>query len=322
MITKEQYFRLKVFLFISFSLFIIILTLFILPKLKKEGDIYFINFKETSINGLNVGNSVKYLGVNIGRVVRAEVNAEDLNSILVYVSIKQSFPVKKGMGARLQYAGITGSKFIEISGGVNESEELNPGEEIRMGKGLGEKAEDIVTNIDTAVKRINHLLSEDNQDKVAKMVENLEKSSGIILNVLGDKKKDMEKTLYNIDNITSRLNSVAVNLELFSGNLKKLSESLKLEKMIEDSSDIISNLAERFSDKEMGAILKSLNEFVKRSTDGLKEIEFRFRDMENEMSKTFENLRLSMDNIARFTRSLSEDPTILFSRKKNKRRSK
>ena len=97
-----------------------------------------------SVSGLNTGATVKYQGVNIGKVQNIKVNPEDLSSILVFVLIEKGFPVKKDMSATLAYTGITGLKFIELSGGETKSENLEPRGEISTKRGLGEKAEDIV----------------------------------------------------------------------------------------------------------------------------------------------------------------------------------
>ena len=74
MITKEQKVRLSIFLAVAAVLFILIVAAFIYPKLKEKGDIYYINFKGTSVHGLNKGSDVKYQGVKIGMVEDIEVD--------------------------------------------------------------------------------------------------------------------------------------------------------------------------------------------------------------------------------------------------------
>ncbi|MCP4213447.1 MAG: MCE family protein, partial [bacterium] len=167
MITKEQKVRLGIFLIVSLLLLTVVTGIFILPKLKDNGDEYYIDFREMSVNGVNNGADVKYQGVRIGKVSRIDVNPSDLRSVLIYIKIKKGFPVKKNMRATLQYAGITGLRFVEISGGITEAESLMPGGRIMTKKGLGEKAEDIVLNIDSVVDAVNNLLNEDNQKSLS-----------------------------------------------------------------------------------------------------------------------------------------------------------
>ena len=209
MITKEQKFRLGVFLFISLFLLIAVLALFIVPKLQEEGDTYFINFRGMSVNGVNEGSDVKYQGVRIGKVTKMNVNPEDLSSILVVIDLKKGFPVKKDMTARLQYAGITGMRFVEISGGKTDSEALEPGGEILMGKGLGEKAEDIVVNVDSVVAAINELVKKENRDKISALLSNIENGTGVLSRVLGKREKNLLNLFENIEQSTEKLKKIS-----------------------------------------------------------------------------------------------------------------
>ena len=174
MITKEQKFRLGIFLFVSVFLLLVVLAIFIVPKLNREGDTYHINFKNISVNGLNEGSAVKYQGVRIGKVSRMMVDPDDLNTIRVDVTIKQGFPVKKNMRTKLQYAGITGLRFVEISSTeAGPPDSLNPGSEIPVGgKDLVGQAEDIAVNVNTVVKALEDLLKSKNRDNISALLGN------------------------------------------------------------------------------------------------------------------------------------------------------
>ncbi|HLP60978.1 MAG TPA: MlaD family protein, partial [Candidatus Deferrimicrobium sp.] len=116
MITKEQRIRLLIFLSFSIVLLILIFGLFIMPKIRTVGDVYYVDFREMSVTGITEGADVKYQGVVIGKVIRMEVNPNDLRSVLIYIRITKGFTIKEDMRAALQYAGITGLRFVEISG--------------------------------------------------------------------------------------------------------------------------------------------------------------------------------------------------------------
>lgn len=325
MITKEQKIRLGVFLVASFFLLVVIATLFVLPKLKSIGDTYYIDFKEMSVNGVNEGADVKYQGVKIGKVVRLVVNPDDLRSVLVYVRIKKGFRVKKNMRAALQYTGITGLRFVEISGGTTEAEDLEPGGKILTKKGLGEKAEDIVLNADSVVKALNDLLNPENREKISLVIKNLEKSTAVIANVLEKREKNLGNSLTNVDKITRQLSEVTANLNEFSLYLKDISEKVqagKIEKMVTQTETVLQNLSHRLSDQEMGKLVADIDTFARTATTNLQKIERRFHDLEGNISDTLGSLRESLANIARFTRDLSEDPTIFIRKRPPKRQKK
>lgn len=322
MITKEQKLRLGIFLAVSLLLLAAILALFIVPKLQDEGDTYFINFKEMSVNGVNEGSDVKYQGVRIGNVSSMNVNPEDLSSIMVYVKIREGFPVKKDMRAKLQYAGITGMRFVEISGGTSASESLPPGSEIPMGKGLGEKAEDIVLNVDSVVGAVNDILNKKNQDKIAALLENIEKSTGVLARVLGKNEKNLQNLVENISRSSAELKDIASEIRQVSRRFAILMERIDFEKIAADSNRMIANISDRFSPQEFGGYMKNFNTFVETSTASVRRIEGSVRDLEIELNRTLSSLRVSLENIAKFTRELAEDPTILIRTRSEKRSSK
>lgn len=321
MITKEQKVRLSIFLVVAAVLFIIILAAFIYPKLKEKGDVYYINFKGTSVNGLNKGSDVKYQGVKIGMVEDIEVNPHDLDSILVYVRIESKFPVKEDMRAALVYAGITGLRFIEISGGHIHAKLVPPEGEILTQKGLGEKAEDIVLNVDNVVQAVNDMLDKKNREKFALLLSNLEKSTAVISDVLEKREKSFVNSIEKFDATMTEIIQLTENLKSFSEYLKDLSERVPIETVVKESETLIKQLSQRFSQQELGKTIESLDTFLNTTTSSIRKIENRFVDLESSLNRTLVSLRESMENLARFTRDLREDPTLLI-RKRAQKRSK
>lgn len=315
MVTKEQKIRLGVFLVTSSVLLIIILIIFLYPKIQEQGDKYFINFKNISVNGLDKGSDVKYQGVKIGRVYVININPEDLNSIQVGVKIKRGFPVKKDMEAKLSFTGITGLKYIELYGGKNESENLEHKGVIITGKGLGMQAEEIVSNINSAVKGINELISVENKDKISSILANIEKSSKFISENIVEKEKNMRRTIRNIEKASENLNKTSKYL------YDTISE-MRLNKIAQNIEKATHDISKRFSDKESGKILKKIDSFMDTATSSIRKVEISFGNLEIELNKTFINLREFMENISKFSRDLREDPTIILKRKKELRRRK
>ncbi|MGB8952868.1 MAG: MlaD family protein [Candidatus Aminicenantales bacterium] len=315
MVTKEQKIRLGIFLAVSLVLMIILLGLFLLPTLKEEGETYFINFKGISVNGLYNGSPVKYQGVEIGSVSQITVNPKDLNSILVYIKVKRLFPVKKDMTATLIYTGITGQKFVELSGGKNDSENLSPQGEIRTGRGLGEKAEDIVSNIDSAVQSINRLLDPKNQQRISLFLENAEKTSEVISSVLGKKRENLENSITYIEKASLEFGEVTEKLRQVMENLRQLTGKLEA-----GSGEALNSLTKRFSDEEMGEVIKNLDAFIEIASSSLKKMENVLLLQQEQLKNTLENLAVAIDNLSKFSRELMEDPTLFIRSRKEKKK--
>ena len=314
MITKEQKARLFAFSFVSLGLLIVFLALLIVPQLKARGLPYFISFTETTVNGLLVGSPVKYQGVDVGKVGRIQVAPDDLRAIRVELEIDRSFSVRTDMTATLAFAGITGSKFIELAGGTNASPRLEPRGAIEPARGLGEKAEDIVANIDAAVRRIIDLLGPENQKRISLFLESTEKSAAVISGVLQAKQENLSNAITNIEKAALDFGAVTENLRRISGDLGEMTSKLS-----EGTGQVLDNFNKRFSDEELGKLLKNLQAFVESGAADMKTLENVLLAQQTDLKATLESMGAAIDNLSRFSRALVEDPTALLRSRKVKK---
>lgn len=73
-------------------------------------EIYF----DGSVSGLSEGGAVRYLGVNIGRVVRLRLDRRAADRVQVIVDIDSSAPVSDRTLAQLSLQGVTGLLYIDL----------------------------------------------------------------------------------------------------------------------------------------------------------------------------------------------------------------
>ena len=82
----------------------------------RDDVLYRIHFPE-SVSGLNVGDPVKYRGVDVGTVKSIIIDPDNSRLVLVEVRLRKEAPVKTDTRASLALKGITGVVFIELNGG-------------------------------------------------------------------------------------------------------------------------------------------------------------------------------------------------------------
>jgi phospholipid/cholesterol/gamma-HCH transport system substrate-binding protein len=314
MMTHEQKTRLAVFLSLATVIFITVAGFFIAPKLRDTGEIYVVDFRNTSVQGLIIGSLVKYRGVEVGRVVRIRVNPTDLDSILVDVKIRTDVVVKTDMTASMVYVGLTGQKYIEVSGGTLAAPNLAARGTIPTSRGLGEKADDIVNNIETTAKRITELLSPENIAKIDAFLSNVEKSSATVSGVLESRKTSLDNTLLSIEKATTDFAAATKGLVPMTEDLDKLIKTIEA-----NSQQTLDNISQRFSAEEMGAVLKDVRDFLATASLSLKRVESVLVEQQAELQRTFASLGEAVDNLARFSREIADEPSAILRTRKDKK---
>ena len=315
MMTHEQKIRLGVFLSLATVIFIAVAGFFIVPKLRDPGDVYFVNFRDTSVQGLLVSSPVKYRGVEVGRVIRIRVNPMNLDSVIVDVKIRQGLIMKKDMSAVLVYIGLTGQKYIEISGGTLASENLMPRGEIPMGRGLGEKAEDIVTNIETTATRITELLAPENLRRFSAFLENAEKGSAALSGVLESRRSSLENTLANFEKASLEFARATEKFVPMTEDMNRLIRTLET-----NSQETLGNISRRFSSEEMGQAIKDVRAFLDTASVSLKKVESVLLEQQSELTRTFSSLGPAVENLARFSREIAAEPSARLRKRKDKKK--
>jgi phospholipid/cholesterol/gamma-HCH transport system substrate-binding protein len=105
---------------IVFSIAIAFFFVWLARPGNKDDVLYRIHFEE-SVSGLSLGDSVKYLGVDVGTVESMVIDKDDPNKVQVDIKLHKDTPVKTDTKATLKLKGITGVFFIELTGGGAES---------------------------------------------------------------------------------------------------------------------------------------------------------------------------------------------------------
>lgn len=314
MMTHEQKTRLGIFLSLATVVFVAVAGFFIVPELNDPGDVYVISFRDTSVHGLAVGSLVKYRGVEVGRVVGIGLSPTDLDCVVVEVKIRPGLTMKTDMRALMVYVGLTGQKYIEISGGTQAAENLRAHGEIPTGRGLGDKADDIVNNIETTAKRITELLSPENVARVNAFLENAEKSSAALSGVLESRRTSLENTLVSIEKATAEFARATERFVPMTEDLDRLVRTIE-----SSSQKTLDNISARFSAEELGQVLLDVRSFLDTASVSLKKVESVLLEQQSELQRTFANLGVAIDNLARFSREIADEPSALLRTRKDKK---
>jgi phospholipid/cholesterol/gamma-HCH transport system substrate-binding protein len=120
--TDKHYFLEGLFI-IVFAVGIAVFFVWLANAGHRDDMIYRVHFAE-SVNGLALGDPVKFQGVDVGTVKAMALDPSDPQKVQVDVRLRKEAPVKTDTKAVLKLKGITGVMFIELSGGSPEAQNL------------------------------------------------------------------------------------------------------------------------------------------------------------------------------------------------------
>ena len=90
---------------------------------RSDDVIYRIRFPD-SVDGLAIGDAVKYRGVDVGTIKTMEIDPDNPRLVLVEVRLRKETPIKTDTRATLELKGITGVVMIELGGGDRAAKSL------------------------------------------------------------------------------------------------------------------------------------------------------------------------------------------------------
>lgn len=262
MVSKATKVRLGVFLAVGSILILVFAAAVAGNRLTQKWDTYYIVFEDYPVSGLQVGGTVNYQGIKVGRVEDIKIDPDDVLKVRVTINIEPGTPIKENTEAVLSLVGITGLKAVEIRGGTNEARTISPGSNIKAGSTLiddiSERAISIAEKIDAIAQNINEITSEQNRENIAKILD----ETGAILEITRNKLSGTLDSFNRIANNTANLT------EDLSRNLDSITQTLNnsIEDISDSSVESINQIAETLND-ELVLITRNLNKTVGDITD-------------------------------------------------------
>lgn len=171
---------------------------------------YEVVFHE-AVTGLSIGSPVQFNGIKVGDVQRLRLNPKDSSQVLVRIRLEANTPVRENTEAKLTLAGITGTSFIQLSGGAAGSPELRSGPGNKLPRIIAEQSsmsrlmnngKDLFGNISDLLSNANRLFSADNIERISQTLNNLQLATGAV----AEQRDDLRKTIAQLAQLSAQAN--------------------------------------------------------------------------------------------------------------------
>ncbi len=173
-------------------------------------EVYF----EGSVSGLERGAAVRYLGVDIGRVVAMRIDPRDSSRVQVLVDLDSSAPVSTKTVAELSLQGVTGLLYMDLiqdtgTRRLNAAVTSEKYPVIRSARSsfdvLLASLPDVVALASDVAERASRMLSDKNIASVSNALANIDKASAALPQTL----KDVQVLVADLRSAAAEIKGVA-----------------------------------------------------------------------------------------------------------------
>lgn len=250
---------------------------------------YEVIFNEP-VTGLTEGGSVQYNGIAVGTVQRLTLSPQDPRRVEALLKIGADVPVKVDTKAKLSQQGITGSPFIQLTGGSPSAPRLLPhdNDDIPVIQTEPSALQNIADTANRIVERLDKVMSEENIAHVNRTLANLDNMTAAI----GGQKEDLRALVQNLRQASEQLNTtLATTNNAVSDIDKELPAVLaKLDSTLTKLDSAAGN-----ANQILGENRAAINSFA---NDGL-----------SQLGPTLNDLRSLVRDLRRISDRLDQNPT-------------
>lgn len=239
--SNTQKFNLGLFVVIA-TILLVIALYFIGNKQNLFGNTFRISAIFNNVNGLQLGNNVRYSGINVGTVKSIVMINDSTISVDMVIERKMLEHIKKNSVAAISSDGLVGSMIINIAPGEKVSAALKPGDTIKSFSKISttDMLETLNTTNDNAAQLTSDLLKITKSIKQGKgilgmLIEDPEMASDLKQTIVNLKtsSSDAAKTIRELKNIINAINydeslaSVLLSDTISANNMKSIMVNLE-----------------------------------------------------------------------------------------------
>ncbi|MDE2133782.1 MAG: MCE family protein [Alphaproteobacteria bacterium] len=190
---------------------------------------YYQTYFTGPVNGLGKGTTVRYNGIDVGRVDDVKFDPNDPQKVIASLQVQPNLGLRSDSVTSMESEGLTGGSYVEISGGSKNAPLLTAvnGQKYPVIKSapstlqkLAAGAPQLLEKLNLAADRLNGVLTEENQKAFAHILANLDRTTG----VLAGRSGELDSTLVNLSKTAKSLPGTVADADAAAKKIGRLSD--------------------------------------------------------------------------------------------------
>jgi len=247
-------------------------------------EIYF----EGSVSGLNRGSTVRYLGVEVGRVVAIRLDRRASDRVQVIADIDSDAPVSKETLASLSLQGVTGLLYIDLLAEADSKRRMDPVpseqypviDSVRSNFDLFlSSLPDLVGRAADVADRASRVLSDENIASFSSTMRSIEQSAATLPATMRDASQVVAEFRHTIGDVRAAAAGARTLIETSGPDLAAASERLRA--ISENLASTTANLERLMSDhrEDLGLFMRDSLPEMERLLRDSRQAALEFREL-------------------------------------------
>jgi ABC-type transporter Mla subunit MlaD len=245
-----------------------------------------------SVSGLSKGAKVQLRGIEVGRITSLEFDAQDPERILIGIEVERSAPVYQDAVATLEIFGITGLKYLELVPGNPATGLARPGSILPT---RPSQTTAILNSLDTVARTSAHVLV------------NLERMTG----------QDRQK---QIDSIVTDLRGTSRSLAAFSASLQGMHLDRRVTKVANHMENVARKVDSTIAVIQPARTMARIDTATAAISNVARRADLMLGRSQSGIYHTIEDMSTTMRNLADFSQTIRDNPTVLLRSMEKKER--
>jgi phospholipid/cholesterol/gamma-HCH transport system substrate-binding protein len=251
-------------------------------------EVYF----EGTVSGLNRGSTVRYLGVEVGRVAAIRIDKRAADRVQVIADIDSHTPISEATLASLSLQGVTGLLYIDLLANADPKRRMEsvPSEQYPVIDSVRSNFDLFLSSLPDLVGRASLMLSDENIDSITKTLASIERSAATLPDTMRDARAVVAELKATLEEVRAAATGARELIDSSGPNLAQAAERVR---------DISDNLA------------KTTAQLDRLMTDHREDVGAFLRDSLPEIERLLRDSRVAAQEFRELSRSLKSDPSQL-----------